>query len=261
MQAGKAAAETKIFSERFTSARIGERGTGAEDGALHERRSELATSPSMDDGDDDELLVTRIALDRCEASLRLLITRHSGKVTGWLTKRFKPLKEPEIEWAVNMTFTNIWRRASQFNSLRGKFESWLFRIAFRCAESIRRREEKHLVVALSEDPSYDPDKECDEQVDDDNEPIADRKDWRVRELRRFLDGLVGNERAVALADLEQGDRVDNANLAQELGSTQRAIIQTRSNYRRKFRQQIEKIEKQRIEQIEKNQARGEKGKT
>ena len=213
----------------------------------------------MDDGDHDELLLMRIALDQCSASLQLLIARHSGRVTGWLTKRFKSLKTPEIEWAVNMTFTNVWRRASQFNSLRGKFESWLFRVAFRCAESVGRREEKHLISALSEDPSYDPDKECDDEVDADNEPIADQRDWRVRELRRFIDGLVGNEKAVALADLEYGDRVDNARLAEELGSTHRAIIQTRSNYRRKFKERIEKIEKQRIEQIEKNRARGAKG--
>jgi len=220
-------------------------------GAHHERRSKLATGQSVNDGDDDELLVTRVAIDRCEVSLRLLIKRHSGKVTGWLTKRFNRLKEPEIEWAVNITFTNVWRCATQFNSLRGKFESWLFRIAFRCAESIRRREEKHLLAALSDGPVYDPDKECDEQDADDNDPVADRKDWRVRELRRFIDGLVGNEKAVAQADLEEGDRVDNARLAQELGSTRRAIIQSRSNYRRKF--------KKRIEQIEKNRAPGGKG--
>ena len=177
--------------------------------------------------------------------------RGRGKVTGWLKKRFKQLKEPEIDWVVNMTFMNVWRRAAQFNSLRGKFESWLFRIAFRCAESVRRREEKHLVVALSEDPTYDPDKECDEEIDDDNEPIADRKDPHVRELRRFIDGLVGNERVVAERDLEDDDQVDNARLAQKLGTTRRAIIQTRSNYRRKF--------KNRIEQIEKNRARGGKG--
>lgn len=203
------------------------------------------------DGDDDELLVMRIALDKCEGALRLLIERHSGKVTGWLTKRFKPLKEPEIEWAVNMTFTNVWRRANQFNSLRGKFESWLFRIAFRCAESVRRREEKQLAAVLSGDPSYNPDEEYDQEGDDDNEPIADRKDWRVRELRRFIDGLVGNEKAVAETDLEYGDRVDNARLAEQLGTTRRAIIQTRSNYRRKF--------KKRIEQIETNRAHGGKG--
>lgn len=217
---------------------------------LCERRLELATSPSID-GDDDELLVTRIALDRCQASLRLLIARHSGKVTGWLTKRFKTLKAPEIEWSVGITFTNIWRKAGQYNSVRGTFESWLYRIAFRCAESVRKREEKHLVAALSDDPTYDPNKDCHEESDDDSEQIADRGDWRVRELRRFIDCLVGNEKAVAEADLEHGDRVENDSLAQQLGSTRRGIIQARSNYRRKFAK--------RIQQIEQNRARGGKG--
>jgi RNA polymerase sigma factor (sigma-70 family) len=206
----------------------------------------LATSSSIYDGEeDDELLVTRVAIDRCKASLKNLIDRHSGKLTAWLTKRFKRLKEPDIAAAVNWTFMNIWRKASQFNSLRGKFESWLFRIAFRVAESTRLREERHLAVALSTDPDYDPEKECDEEIDEDYEPIADRKDWRVRELRRFIDSLMGNERAVADADLEFGERVDNGQLAEQLGTTRRAIIQTRSNYRKKFRDRVERIEKNR----------------
>jgi DNA-directed RNA polymerase specialized sigma24 family protein len=215
------------------------------DGADKERRSELATNPSMDDGEEDELLVMRVALDGCEKSLKKLIDRHSGKLTGWLTRRFQRLKEPEIAATVNWTFMNIWRKAGQFNSLRGKFESWMFRIAFRVAESMRLREERHLAVALSTDPDYDPEKECDEEIDEDDEPIADRKDWRVRELRRFIDSLTGNERAVADADLEFGSRVDNVLLAEQRGTTRRAIIQTRSNYRKKFRDRVEKIEKNR----------------
>ena len=201
---------------------------------------ELATSPSMD-GDDDELLVMRIALDRCSASLRVLIDRHSEKVTGWLSKRFKTLAELEIDWAVNMTFLNIWRKAHLYKTQRGRFESWLFRIAFRCAESIRRREEKHLIERLDDDSVYDPFQVCEED-DELNEPIAERKDWRVRELRRFIDNLTGNEKAVAQRDLEEGDGVDNERLAHELGTTRRSIIQTRSNYRHKFRGRIEKIE-------------------
>jgi DNA-directed RNA polymerase specialized sigma24 family protein len=215
------------------------------EGADKERRSVLATNPSMDDGEEDELLIMRVALDGCEKSLKKLIDRHSGKLTGWLTKRFKRLKEPEIAATVNWTFTNIWRKAGQFNSLRGKFESWMLRIAFRVAESMRLREERHLAVALSTDPDYDPEKECDEEIDEDDEPIADRKDWRVREQRRFIDSLTGNERAVADADLEFGERVDNGRLAEQLGTTRRAIIQTRSNYRKKFRDRVEKIEKNR----------------
>jgi DNA-directed RNA polymerase specialized sigma24 family protein len=200
----------------------------------------------MSDGEeDDEFLVTRIAIEQCEASLKKLIDRHSGKLTGWLRKRFKRLKEPDIAAAVNWTFMIIWRKAGQFNSLRGKFESWLFRIAFRVAESMRLREERHLAVALSTDPEYDPEKECDKEIDEDYEPIADRKDWRVRELPHFIEVLTGNELAVADADLEFGERVDNGQLAEQLGTTRRAIIQTRSNYRKKFRDRVEKIEKNR----------------
>jgi DNA-directed RNA polymerase specialized sigma24 family protein len=237
----------KYLSRFFTGARITSEAPIQEGGANYERWRQLDTTPSMDEGEDDETLVLRIALDKCKPSLKLLIDRHAGKLTDDLTSRFKrSLKAPEVDWAVNVAFMNVWLRAEQFNSARGKFPSWLFEIGFNAALTILRGEKRNKAFVLSEDVPYNPDDVHDEEVDGEGVDIADKKDWRVRELRRFIEeDLKGNEQKIAYADLAADGRADEGRLADQLGTSRRSVISARYNYRLKFKKRIEQIEKNR----------------
>lgn len=185
-------------------------------------------------GEDDELLIRRIAVNRDEGALKELLTRYGPKVTGYLRKKFKDqLKHPEIDQAVIDAAQRLWSSAKTFKIAKGKFGNWFLTIAHREALRILKGEEKQPEVGLDFDPR-DVTSDC----DDEPESLS-RDAWRVQQLEHIIEHeLVGFEQVVARADLAVGGPADSVRLAREHKKTKNMVQATRSKVWKKIRRLI-----------------------
>lgn len=100
----------------------------------------------MDEGAEDEALMTRVALGEQQA-LRALMDRHMGRSLR-LAERItgSSLDADEIG---QEAFVRVWRHAARFSGSRAKFTTWLYRIVVNLALD-RRRKRAHAPIEAAE---------------------------------------------------------------------------------------------------------------
>jgi RNA polymerase sigma-70 factor (ECF subfamily) len=103
--------------------------------------------------DDKELMAAIVKRDR--TALEALYDRYAGAI---YSLSMYMLKQPEAAEEVTQdVFLNVWRRASSYNSERGKLTSWLFSIAHhRAIDELRRRRRDYENVQHGVDLSNRP---------------------------------------------------------------------------------------------------------
>ena len=139
----------------------------------------------------DEALATQVAQGD-SAALETLYDRHAATVLGILVRVIGD--RAVAEDILQETFWRVWKGASTFESGRGSFTGWLFRIARNLAVDARRRTNVR-PQALTEadgaewiaDQMPDPDTDIPEQA---------QADFRNRQVRTALASLPRVQRVV-----------------------------------------------------------------
>ena len=139
----------------------------------------------------DEFLAARVARGD-SAALEALYDRHAPAVLGVLLKVIG--ERAAAEDALQETFWRVWKSASTYESERGSFTGWVFRIARNLAIDAHRRmnvrpqalSNPDDIDALS-DTTSDPDTDVVEQA---------QADFRNRQVRSALASLPSVQRQV-----------------------------------------------------------------
>lgn len=194
----------------------------------------MATQPH--DAESDEELIRRIAKDRDKEAFALLVRRATPRALGFLKKKYSGrLRDPEMRQGVTDAFFNVWRFADRFSPSQGDFGSWLIRIVERAAQSILRRETKHVAKELEFDPVYDP-------ADNDEDDLSSSRPGgmtRVEMMDEIIESeLTGFEQVVARRDVAVGGTADSHTLAAEYGKSLNIVYVTRAKVRNKIREGI-----------------------
>jgi len=124
---------------------------------------EMLTNLKSSERLSDEILIARVARgDR--ASLEILYDRHAARVLGICLKIM--VERAAAEDVLQETFWRVWQHASMYQSQRGPFTGWLFRIARNLAiDSYRRQRVRPQAITemneaepiLDRIPDRDPD--------------------------------------------------------------------------------------------------------
>ena len=202
----------------------------------------MSDEASPDDSDD--LLITRVAVDRDERALSLLMTRHTPKLKGHLLRKFyTTLREPEMDLAIQRAFVKVWRGADHFDAFVGAAEGWLIRITQNEAISILRYEKRRRCVSLNDyEPPINPADDCEDEPDE----LGAADAWRIEKLEDIIENrLKGLEQAVARADLASGADPDIARLASLHGTSKNTVSATKCKVRKKIQRMILECEAQR----------------
>jgi RNA polymerase sigma-70 factor, ECF subfamily len=139
----------------------------------------------------DEILVARITQSDTTA-LEALYDRHASTVLGVLLKVIGD--RALAEDALQETFWRVWKSASTYESERGSFTGWLFRIARNLAVDAHRRMN---VRPQALGNVADSDVLADQMPDPDND-VAElaQADFRSRQVRAALASLPPVQRQV-----------------------------------------------------------------
>jgi RNA polymerase sigma-70 factor (ECF subfamily) len=101
----------------------------------------VVTEPS------DEELVVRVVTAADTAAFEALVRRHQSKVRNWLRQLTRdPARADDL---AQETFIRAWQRLRTFEG-RGKFASWVMKIAFNSFLQAKRRPDYGTAVALTE---------------------------------------------------------------------------------------------------------------
>ena len=100
----------------------------------------------MDEPSDEEL-VARVVAAGDSTAFETLVRRHQSKVRNWLRQLTRdPARADDL---AQDTFIRAWQRLRTFEG-RGKFASWVMKIAFNSFLQARRRPDYGTTVALTE---------------------------------------------------------------------------------------------------------------
>lgn len=139
----------------------------------------------------DEVLAARVARGD-SAALEALYDRHAATVLGILVKVIG--ERALAEDVLQETFWRLWKSVASFDSRRGSFTGWLFRIARNLAiDAHRRMNVRPQAIVNSDaadvlaDRTPDPDTDVPEQV---------QADFRNRQIRSALAALPRLQRQV-----------------------------------------------------------------
>ena len=202
-------------------------------------------SDEANPNDSDDLLITRIAVDRDERALSLLMNRHTPKLKGHLLRKFHTtLRGPEMDLTIQRAFVKVWREADHFDATEGAAEGWLTRITQNEAISVLRHEKRRRGVSLNDyEPPIDPADDCEDEPDE----LWTANAWRVEQLEDIIENrLKGLEQAVARADLASGGDPDIARLASLHGTSKNTVSVTKCKVRKKIQRMILEREAQRF---------------
>jgi RNA polymerase sigma-70 factor (ECF subfamily) len=139
----------------------------------------------------DEILIARVASgDR--SALETLYDRHAARVLGI---SFKVIGErAAAEDVLQEAFWRVWQSAATYQSQRGTFTSWLFRIARNLAIDVYRRNNarpQNVTETVDDDPVLDrlpdPDMDVSEQA---------QVNFQARQVRNALRSLPPEQRQV-----------------------------------------------------------------
>jgi RNA polymerase sigma-70 factor (ECF subfamily) len=93
----------------------------------------------------DEDLVARVVAAADTAAFEQLVRRHQSRVRNWLRQLTRDAARADD--LSQETFIRAWQRLRTFEG-RGKFVSWIMRIAFNCFLQARRRQDVGAAVEL-----------------------------------------------------------------------------------------------------------------
>lgn len=135
----------------------------------------------------DEALVAQVARGNSSA-LEALYDRHSSTVLGLTLKIIGD--RAAAEDILQETFWRVWKSADTFQSERGSFTSWLFRIARNLAiDTYRRNNVRPQVVADGDDSVSVLDRTPDPDMDVAEQTQAVLQNKQVRTAMSALPGL------------------------------------------------------------------------
>lgn len=83
----------------------------------------------------DEALVAGVVARRDAAAFETLVRRHQSKVRNWLRQLTRDAARADD--LAQETFIRVWERAHTFSG-KGRFASWIMKIAFNCYLQARR---------------------------------------------------------------------------------------------------------------------------
>lgn len=162
--------------------------------------------------------------------LRRLLVDHAGKILALLRKEFaRVLDHQEIDDAVSQASVRIWRAGGRFDPTRGSLGAWFLTIARNCARRVLEAKKRHAALTLVEDLDSSA------TAADRGEPrVADSADESafLRDVRKCIDALAPQQRAVLLADLAAGGSAPTDELAQRLNTSRNSIYVSRNMGRR-----------------------------
>jgi RNA polymerase sigma-70 factor (ECF subfamily) len=139
----------------------------------------------------DEVLAARVAQGD-SAALEALYDRHASSVLGVLLKIIGD--RAAAEDVLQETFWRVWKGASTFESQRGSFTGWLFKVARNLAIDAHRRMNVRPQALGSMDGA---DTFADQMPDPDNDvPEQAQADFRNRQIRSALASLPRVQRVV-----------------------------------------------------------------
>ncbi len=139
----------------------------------------------------DEILAAQVARGD-SAALEALYDRHASAVLGVLLKVIGD--RAAAEDALQETFWRVWRSAASYESVRGSFTGWLFRIARNLAiDSYRRMNVRPQVLSSPDDIEAVSDRTSDPDTDVAEQAQAD---FRNRQVRGALASLPSVQRQV-----------------------------------------------------------------
>src|SRR5215211_8838357 len=150
---------------------------------MPQRRSSRFVMTQWADEISDEQLMARLAGPGVEAALSALYDRYSRTVFG---VGLKILGERSLaEESVQEVFLKVWRSSSTFDSSRGSFSTWLYRVTRSCAldlyrkraSRVRQVSDGDLYIAATRDSSAGPQEVVDESW----------LSWRVSRALEMLD--------------------------------------------------------------------------
>jgi DNA-directed RNA polymerase specialized sigma24 family protein len=167
--------------------------------------------------------------------LRRLLSDHAGSVLAVLAREFAGmLDRQQLEDALAEAVIRTWRAGIQAEVLPLAPGAWLYVIARNRARSLvddRRRLEVVFVDDLDERPAIAPASSPELAVAADPDRLRD-------DMRRCLEGLPDNQRAVLAADLDVGGVAPAGPLAAALHTTRSAIYVARHFGRRALREAL-----------------------
>ena len=139
----------------------------------------------------DETLATQVAQGNSVA-LETLYDRHASSVLGILVRVIGD--RAVAEDILQETFWRVWKSASTFESERGAFTGWLFRIARNLAVDAHRRTNVRPQVLTDADGA---ERIADQMPDPDTDiPEQAQTDFRNRQVRNALASLPRVQRVV-----------------------------------------------------------------
>jgi RNA polymerase sigma-70 factor (ECF subfamily) len=159
-----------------------------------------------------------------EAQFAELLERHRGivfKVAATYCRN-----RADREDVAQEIVTQLWRAFPKFDATRGKFSTWMYRIALNVAISFVRSNsmrERH-TVALDETHDFE-----------DSSPVSAEEDERVRLLHAFIDRLDSLNRALLLLYLDDRSHRD---IAAILGITETNVATKISRLKQRFAREM-----------------------
>jgi DNA-directed RNA polymerase specialized sigma24 family protein len=178
-------------------------------------------------GASDVDIIISLQDDDPTQGLRLLLETHSGKVRGWLKKKYKGvLDEAEIESAMNLAAAQIWKFAPNYDESKGTLAGCFLVFARNAAVSVLRGERKHHEnrkdyeeILRGDVPQAQP---CDA-------PPPDSKQGKVlSDFDTAIVSLPPLQKSIVLADLKSDGTAEAGRLAERLGISVNSVYVNRN---------------------------------
>lgn len=201
---------------------------------------------SADADETDDALVSRLAQGD-DTALVAILSRHGPRVKGYLRQQFgTSLRAPELEEVLNEAACNLWKSIGTYRSGGASLLGWFISIAHNAALDELRRGRRHRAGELTTEPAFRPTKASDCKDEGPARKAETAGDRRLRLMWHVITAeLKGNQRAVALADLEApSGKVDGKTLAAKLGIPVAQVYVTRSQARKRIRERVLRLEQE-----------------
>ena len=186
--------------------------------------------------DDDQTLNLRLQLQD-PAALSRLLELYGPIAKGYVKKRYGDiLSETDIEDVLFEAAGRAWKYGESFNPAKS-LKSWFLTIVQRQAIDMLNdkiaREEVQFDIDFHNRP---------ETTDG---PISPKSLERIEDLKRCIEKLEGNQKAIIRADLKSDDVADAGFLAKKLGTNKNSIYVSRNKARENLRKCVTDYEVQR----------------
>lgn len=173
--------------------------------------------------------IVRQLSDREGSGLRLLLDRHGARVRMGLRRYFTgAMNDVAIDEVLATATIQAWRHAHTFDAGKGSLGAWFLAIALNAGRAKLRREKRRREV-----DGVDVDR-----LSHPLQLVPQPSQAFLTAVRDCVASLPRRQREVIEADLRNGDIVDAAQLAAELGTTPNSIYASRSAGRKALKEAL-----------------------